>query len=60
MQKKGYRRVMRQMDRAATPSKIVLRAFGARLAGTVKLDSALPKKPPFVDEQKANIVDSNW
>ena len=44
--RKGYRRVMRQMDRATTRPKIVLRAFGARLAGNVKLDPAFLKKLP--------------
>jgi hypothetical protein len=34
---------MRQMDRAARPSKIVLRAFGGRLAGNVGLNPALPR-----------------
>jgi hypothetical protein len=42
--RKGYRRVMRQTERATRRPKIVQRVFGAMLAGNVKLDPVLLKK----------------
>jgi hypothetical protein len=53
---------MRQMERATTRPKIVLRVFETGLAGNVKLDPAFLKKLPdrnlTVDEQNTSAQSS--
>ena len=56
--RKGYRRVMRQTERATRRAKIVLRVFETALAGNAKLDPALLQENSPGRRSKARARDS--
>jgi hypothetical protein len=55
---------VRQMDRAATPSKIVQRVFAGTRRGNLGLESCIPQEVLWQkligDEQNTKVADSSW